>query len=146
MRIEIEIDGKYRDTEVTIRAPELTREIEKMVALMRMIHKQLGVRHDGETYLLDTEEILYIETVDRKTFVYTENRVYESDMKLYEMERELLEQDFLRISKQSIVNLRKVKSLRSDIDRKIRITLHNGEQMVVSRMYSEELRRKLGLK
>ena len=52
----------------------------------------------------------------------------------------------LRISKQSIVNLRKIKSLKTDINRKIRITLQNGEQIVVSRMYSDELRRKLGLR
>ena len=32
------------------------------------------------------------------------------------------------------------------INRKIRITLQNGEQIVVSRMYSDELRRKLGLR
>ncbi|MGI6315228.1 MAG: LytTR family DNA-binding domain-containing protein [Christensenellales bacterium] len=146
MRIEIDINDTYRDTEVTIRAPRLTRDIEKMVALMRMIDMQIGVKRGGETYLLDAGKILYIETVDRKTFVYTENQVYESDMRLYEMEQELLERDFLRVSKQSIVNLRKVKSLRSDVDRKIRITLQNGEQIVVSRMYSDELRRKLGLK
>ena len=62
------------------------------------------------------------------------------------MEQELLKQDFLRVSKQSIVNLRKIKSLKADINRKVRLTLVNGEQIVVSRMYSEELRRKLGLK
>ncbi|MBP5669790.1 MAG: LytTR family transcriptional regulator DNA-binding domain-containing protein, partial [Lachnospiraceae bacterium] len=51
-----------------------------------------------------------------------------------------------RISKQSIVNVRMIKSLKSDINRKIRITLKNDEQIVVSRLYSDELRRKLGLK
>ena len=62
------------------------------------------------------------------------------------MEQELLKQDFLRVSKQSIVNLRKIKSLKADINRKVRLTLTNGEQIVVSRMYADELRRKLGLK
>ena len=62
------------------------------------------------------------------------------------MEQELLKRDFLRISKQSIVNLRKIKSLKADINRKLRVTLQNGEQIVVSRMYSDELRRKLGLR
>ncbi|MCR5222403.1 MAG: LytTR family transcriptional regulator DNA-binding domain-containing protein [Lachnospiraceae bacterium] len=67
-------------------------------------------------------------------------------MKLYEVEKDLLEHDFLRISKQVIVNIRMIKSLRSEINRKIRVTLKNGEQIIVSRMYSDELRRKLGLK
>lgn len=146
MKIEIDIDEKYPDTEVTIRANKLDSDIERLVAMMRMVNMQIGVRKNDETYLLDVEKILYIEAVDRKTFVYTANDTYESDLKLYEIEQELLERDFFRISKQSIVNIRMIKSLRSDINRKIRITLKNDEQIVVSRLYSDELRRKLGLK
>ena len=146
MKINLDIDGKYDDIEVIIRAPHLNNDIERMVAMMRMIDMQIAVRKDNETYLLETEKILYIEAVDRKTFVYTNSENYESELKLYELEQELIERDFLRISKQSIVNLRKIKSLKTDVNRKIRITLQNGEQIVVSRMYSDELRRKLGLR
>ena len=146
MKIEIDIDDKYSDTTVIIKASHFSREVEKTVAIMRMIDMQIGVKKDDETYLLDIDKILYIEGVDRKTFVYTEEDTYESELKLYEIEQELLEREFLRISKQSIVNIRKIKSLKADINRKIRISLVNGEQIVVSRMYSDELRRKLGLK
>ena len=146
MKINLDIDGKYDDTEVIIRAPHLNNDIERIVAMMRMIDMQIAVRKDNETYLIETDKILYIEAVDRKTFVYTNSENYESELKLYEIEQELIERDFLRISKNSIVNLRKIKSLKTDVNRKIRITLQNGEQIVVSRMYSDELRRKLGLK
>ena len=146
MRIKIDIDETYPDTEVIVRAKRLTPDVEKLVALMRMVNMQIDVRQGEETYLLDADKILYIETVDRRTFVYTEKETYESELKLYEIEQELLAHDFLRISKQTIVNMRMIKSLRADIDRKIRVTLKNGEQIVVSRMYSDELRKKLGLK
>ena len=146
MKIEIDIDEKYPDTEVVIRANKLDSDVERLVAMMRMVNMQIGVRKNDETYLLDVEKILYIEAVERKTFVYTSDEIYESDLKLYEIEQELLERDFFRISKQSIVNIRMIKSLKSDINRKIRITLRNDEQIVVSRMYSDELRRKLGLR
>ena len=136
MRIEIDIDEKYPDTEVIIHARRITQDVEKLVALIRMVNMQIGVRQGEETFLLDAEKILYIETVDRRTFVYTEKETYESELKLYEIEQELLEHDFLRISKQTVVNIRAIKSLRADIDRKIRVTLKNGEQIVVSRMYS----------
>ena len=131
MKIEIDIDEKYPDTEVVIRANKLDSDVERLVAMMRMVNMQIGVRKNDETYLLDVEKILYIEAVERKTFVYTSDETYESDLKLYEIEQELLERDFFRISK---------------TNRKIRITLRNDEQIVVSRMYSDELRRKLGLK
>ena len=146
MKINLDIDGKYDDVEVIIRAPHLNNDIERMVAMMRMIDMQIAVKRDNETFLLDTDKILYVEAVERKTFVYTNTDTYESELKLYELEQELIERDFLRISKQSIVNLRKIKSLKTDVNRKIRITLQNGEQIVVSRMYSDELRRKLGLR
>ena len=146
MKIEIDIDEKYTDTEVVIRAKKLDTDVEKLVSMMRMVNMQIGVRRNDETYLLDAEKILYIEAVERKTFVYTSDETYESDLKLYEIEQEFLEHDFFRISKQCIVNIRMIRSLKSDINRKIRITLKNGEQIIVSRMYSDELRRKLGLK
>ncbi len=146
MKIEIDIDEKYDDTEIVIHAKKLTADIEKIVSLMRVVNMQIGVNSKDETFLLDIGKILYIEAVDRKTFVYTESETYESDLKLYEMEQELLEHDFLRVSKQTIVNIRMIKSLKADIDRKIRVTLKNDEQIIVSRMYSDELRRKLGLR
>lgn len=89
MKVEIDIDERYSDIEVVIKAPKLTQDIEKLISLMRMINMQIAVKKDAETYLLDTEKILYIEAVERSTFVYTEDATYESDLKLYEMEQQL---------------------------------------------------------
>lgn len=146
MKVEIDIDEKYQDTVVKITSPRLTPEVEKMVSLLRMMDSQIPVKKADETYILDTEKILYIEAVERNTFVYTEEEVYESNLKLYEFEARLSERDFIRISKQGLLNLKKVKSLKADINRRIRVTLVNDEQIVVSRMYSDELRSRLGVK
>ncbi len=146
MKIEIDVDDKYTDIGVRITAPTLTPEIERIVSLMRMMDLQIAVKKEDETILIDADQILYIEAVDRNTFVYTEVETYESDLKLYEFEQQLSERNFIRISKQSILNLRKVKSLKAELNRKIRVTLINGEQIIVSRMYSEELRKRLGVK
>ena len=146
MKVEIDIDDKYQDTVVKITSPKLTPEVEKMVSLLRMMDSQIPVKKADETYILDTEKILYIEAVERNTFVYTEEEVYESNLKLYEFESRLSERDFIRISKQGLLNLKKVKSLKADINRRIRVTLVNDEQIVVSRRYSDELRSRLGVK
>ena len=146
MKIEIEIDEKYTDLGVKVTAPELTPDIERIISLMRLIDMQIPVKQDGETILLDVDKIMYIEAVERNTFVYTKDNNYESALKLYEFEQQLPEKNFIRISKQSILNLRKVKSLKTDINRKICVTLLNGERIVVSRMYAEELRKRLGIK
>lgn len=146
MKINIDVDSKYSDMGVDIHVPSLTPEVEKIISLMRMMDMQIAAKKGDETVLLDVGDILYIEAVERNTFIYTEKETYESSFKLYEFEQQLSEKDFIRISKQSILNLRKVKSLRSDINRKIRVTLLNDEQIIVSRMYSDELRKRLGVK
>ena len=146
MKIEIDIDDKYPDISVQIKTPSINQDVEKIISMMRMINMQLAVKREDETFLLDIDKILYIEAVERNTFVYTEDTAYESDLKLYEVEKELLEKKFFRVSKQSIINLRKIKSLKAEINRKIRVTLVNGEQIIVSRMYADELRKCLGVK
>jgi len=117
-----------------------------MIATLRMMDNQLTVRLDDTIHILDVYEILYVEAVDRKTFVYTENQVFESDFRLYELEGQLPDSYFFRINKSCIVNLRKIKSLKADLERRIRITMDNGEQLIASRMYADELRKKLGVK
>ena len=146
MKIEIDTDDRYKDIGVHITAPALTPEIERIISLLRMMDMQIAVKRGDETVLMDADRILYIEAVDRNTFVYTENETYESELKLYEFEQLFSRRNFIRISKQGILNLKKVSSLKSDINRKIRVTLVNGEQIIVSRMYSDELRKRLGIR
>ena len=85
-------------------AKEMKQEIEKMMAILRMLDMQLTVRKENTTFFLDLSKVLYIEAVERNTFVYTDEGVYESEMKLYEL------------------------------------------QIMVSRMYADELRKRLGVK
>lgn len=146
MKIEIDIDEKYKELAVDIKAPKLTKDIEKMISLMRMIDMQLAVKKENEIILLEANQILYIEAVDRKTFVYTEDDFYEIDLRLYEVEQQLTNQGFVRISKTHILNLKKIQSLKADINHKIRVTMINGEQIIVSRNYAEELRKRLRVK
>lgn len=145
MKISINIDEVVQDTEIQISCNQLTPEIEKILATLRILNQQLMVTKNEETHLLDVAKIIYIEAVDRKTFVYTNDEYYESKLKLYEMEERLVASGFFRISKSNLVQLRMIKSLKNDLDRKLRLTLENGEQIIVSRQYAEELKKRLGV-
>lgn len=146
MKIAINIDENIKDTEISISCSRLTPEVEKMIATLRILNQQMMVTQKDETVILDVSKIVYIESVDRKTFVYTKDTVYESKIKLYEVEEELCESGFFRASKSCIVQLRYIKSLKADIDRRIRLTLESGEQIMVSRQYADELKKRLGVK
>ena len=66
-------------------------------------------------------------------------------MKLYELEAALAQYNFIRVSKNTICSLSKIKTLKSEVDRKIKITMENDYQIIASRMYADELRKKLGV-
>lgn len=143
MKISIDVNENLTDTEVIISCRKLTPDIEKLLATIRVLNQQMMAVKEGETYILDVAGIVYIESVDRKTFVYTEKDCYESKLKLYEMEERLCEGGFFRVSKSCLVNIHFIKSLRNDINRKIRLTLENGEQIMVSRQYADEIKARL---
>lgn len=145
MKITINIDEKIQETEIKISCNQLTYEVENLIATLRMLNQQMLVSKENENFLLDVNEISYIEAVDRKTFVYTEDDIYESKLKLYEMEEKLWQSGFIRISKSCLVRLKYIKSIKNDVERKLRLTMKNGEQIIVSRQYAEEIKKRLGV-
>lgn len=146
MKISININEKHPETEIVINSKSLTPEVEKIIAALRMLDSQITASKDGEAYILDVAKIAYVESVDRKTFVYTKDDCFESKLKLYEIEELLCQSGFLRISKASLVHLKFIRSIRTELDRKLRLTLENGEQIIVSRQYADELKQRLGVK
>lgn len=145
MKIAINIDAAVTETEIQVSCGQLTPEIEKILATLRVLNQQLMVTKEDETYILDVSKIIYVEAVDRKTFVYTRESFYESKLKLYEMEERLMECGFFRISKSCLVQLRNIKSLKNDVNHRIRLTLESGEQMIVTRQYADEIKKRLGV-
>ncbi len=146
MKISINTDPSLNETEIVINCPGLTADTERLIALLRIMDSRMTVVKDDETYMLDISEIAYIESVDRKTFVYTLNECYETKLRLYETEERLCGSGFLRVSKSCLVNLKHIRSLRAELDRRLRLTLENGEQIIVSRQYSDDIKTRLGVK
>lgn len=146
MKITIHSGETIKETEITISCNCLTPEIEKIISILRMMDRKLTGTKEGETYLIDVDQVLYIDTVDKKTFIYTMDSVYETGLKLYELEEQLVKADFFRANKSCIINFRKIVSLKADFDRRIRVTLTNKEQLIVSRQYAEYVKQRLGVK
>ena len=145
MKITIQTDDSVHETILSITCKEITPELERLVEVFRLSDKKLSVKVNGEIHLIDLKAILYAETVERCTFIYTENGVFESPLRLYELESMLAEHNFIRVNKSTLMNLGKIESLKSDIDRRIRVTLKNGCQLIISRAYAEDFKSRLGL-
>ena len=145
MKITVDINEKINDTEISIHCKQITPNIENIIAMLQMMNQQLVVTKNNENYLLDVSKILYIEALERKTFVYANDDIYETKLKLYEMEERLCQSGFLRVSKSCLVHLKFIKSIKNDVERKLRLTLENGEQIMVSRQYAEEIKKRMGV-
>ena len=145
MKITIQTDASVQETTLCITCREITPELERLIEALRLSDKKLSVKINGEVHLIDLKQILYAEVVDRCTFIYTENGVFESALRLYELELMLSEHNFFRVNKSTLLNLNKIESLKSDIDRRIRVTLKNGYQLIISRAYAEDFKARLGV-
>lgn len=143
MKININIDSCYKETEITINSSQLNEELEKVIASLRVLDQKLTGTLNNQTYILDAAKVLYIDTTDKKTFLYTRASVYESSLRLYELEEMLNASDFFRAGKSSIINFNKIKSLKSDIDGKFIVTMENNEKLIVSRQYASYIKEKL---
>ena len=75
LKITVNINEKLDDIEININCSQVTPRVENMIAMLRMINQQMVVTKDGENYLLDVSKIIYIEALERKTFVYVDTEV-----------------------------------------------------------------------
>lgn len=150
MKVILEKVSSPEDERAIIKAAEVTEEIRSAMDLLEnncrsiLVSELSDERPSGETIMLGTDKIYYTESIDKKTFVYTKEKCYGSKLRLYELE-ETLSSNFFRCSKSLIVNIRKIRSVKSELNGRMIAELLNGEQLVISRSYVKDLKRKLGV-
>ena len=122
---------------------ETYEEKEKVLTLINTMNtKIIGYKRDKK-YFIQIESIYYIELIDKKTFIYTKEECYESPLWLYQIE-EQLDQQFIRVNKSTILNMKYIKSLKADIGSRNIVYLDNQDQILVSRTYAKEFKKRLG--
>jgi DNA-binding LytR/AlgR family response regulator len=127
-----------------IRVKSVTDNILRAVNLLKC-PDSLTVYGESGALFIDASDIFYAESVDMKTFIYGEHEVYRSKMRLYEIEELLSSGDFLRISKQTIVNVPKIKEISPAGGGRFIAELQNGEKIIIARSYVPALKRRFGL-
>ena len=108
MKITIDERPEASGIEVAIVCRRTDQQVLDIVARLRMFDRKVTGSADGGTYVVNAEDILYVESVDKHTFFYTANDVYETALRLYEMEERLEGCDFLRVAKGCVVNFRRI--------------------------------------
>lgn len=140
MKLFIEQNDMHKETEIHIKCGPIDAELQHIIDEIQTLMFSVPVSKDGAISKLSPEEIFYFDSVDEKVFAYTYNNVYTCDYKLYEIEEKMGKFGFARISKSVIVNIRKIREIKPQLNGRFEAILDNGERQVVNRHYVSGLK------
>lgn len=144
MKIIIEEITNINETEIIVKCKERTDDIDNIVDTLKLFDKTISGKKDKETYIIKPADIFYFDSANDKVFCYTKDDVYETNYKLYEIEQIFQKSTYLRVNKNIVLNINKIKSFKSSFNGRIEATLLNGEMVEISRNYVPALKQKLG--
>ena len=145
MKITITEPGEVEEDEIIVRCRHMDQQLLKLIYAIKAGRERITALQDGDYFQVAPDEIYYFEAVDSKVFLYLEKEVYETKLKLYELEGIFRNTDFFRASKSCIVNPSKVKRLSPAFNGRFEALMRNGERVIISRQYVPVLKQKLGL-
>ena len=117
-----------------------------MLSILKNEKLFLVGEENGAHYKVPYSNVFYIEVVDKKSFIYTQDKVYQSAEKLYQLEEKLLPHKFIRIGKSMLLNIEVIQSVSPTLSGRFEATLVNDERVAVSRKYVPELKKALGMR
>lgn len=131
------------EDEVIIKYKEMNNQIKDIIMYVNEQVSPIIGSMNKEQHILTQNEIYYFESVDNMVFAYTKSESYETKHTLYELEDILNKRRFFRCSKSIIINITRIKALKSLAGNRIDATLDNQEHVIISRRYAKEFRRRL---
>ena len=129
--------------EVKISYQEMTEEVKRVAGFVRSVSQTICCKKDNEKYVIPVSDIYNVESVDKKTFVYCEEEIFQSNYRLYEIEELLSDSGFVRVSKATILNIEKLTGIKTMVNSRLEAMLSNGESVCVTRKYLKEIKEAL---
>ena len=144
LKIKVE-SAELPETEVIIRGDVTSEEVVSLLQLLKKRNSgKLILYKEEEQYIVDADEIVFIEVSDNKVCAYTKQDTYEAKQKLYEIKELLGSKSFAQINKSVIVNINCVKSIQAEFSGNYRLKLKNRkESLTISRKYFKEFRERI---
>lgn len=128
---------------IVIRYKERTPEINRIIGILEGSENKLWGKNETGSVCINIHELLYLESVDEKVFAYTGDKVLRIDGTLNTFMTDMDDGTFFRCSKSMVINVGKVKELKSLSSNRIDATMEGGEHIIISRRYASDFRRLL---
>lgn len=146
MKVEIKIDDSYIEPKILILTADMTEDVNLILNKLSENTPQVisGCKNE-KIEVIEQEDLIRIYAGSGKVFAVTEKGEYTVRFRLYEIEKRLNHNQFVRISNSEIINLKKVNNFDLSFTGTIRVELINGTAAYVSRRYVSKIKKILGI-
>lgn len=141
LKVKFTQQKERNEIEIEIKYCEMNNKIKNLITRLEKYNYTISGNENGRIYKIDVDDIFYIESIERKTFIYSTKQVFRTEKKLYQLLDELKPYDFVQISKSVIVNINVLESMKMLGNSRIQVSLQNGEKLNASRTYIPNIKR-----
>lgn len=143
MKVTVQKIVKDAEEQVVICCFEVTDDVKSIVRFVKSTGETLSGYSEERVSQIALQDVLYVEAVNNRVFACTAKQTYELKCKLYEFEKAHEARRFFRCSKSFVINLMKVKHVRPILNGRFAATMLSGEEVIISRQYVPELKKRL---
>lgn len=146
MKVTIKVSAEAKETYAVIYTNEITTEVRRAASLLESatVGSMITVTDNERIIVLRPEEVYLIRVENEKTMIYTKSKCYGCAKRLYEFEA-ALGNDFIRISKSTIINLQYLDCVEPTFGGLMLAVLKNGCKDSISRKYLPAFKKSIGL-
>lgn len=137
IRLNLYEDEKNTDEHIDIYYSEMKPVIKKVIDIVNQEKPVLAGTIDGEKVFLKMEAVYYMDTVDKRVYAYTKEKVYQLQYSLAQLEEMLGDYGFVRINKSNLVNIFKIEKIKPEVNMRVGAMFDNGEKLYINRSYKK---------
>lgn len=145
MKVNIKIIEKLKEESCTFNIHKVTSFIQDIVSTLEKSTDNYLIANStskNEQEKISYSNIIYLEYLERKMFIYTNESIFEIKSPLYKLEHDL-PNNFIRISKTVIINIHFINKFSVKPNGNLEAILSNEEKVIVSRKYVSSLKKTL---
>jgi len=138
MRIKLRLNKTTQESiqgELTEKNIEISEESKLILTEEDYIGDTLECRDEKGIVIVNTENICYMESVGHDVYVYADNVQYKTRLRIYQLEKLLPPEQFIRISNSIIIKKNSIRHIKPALSCKFYLTLINGDVVDVTRTY-----------
>lgn len=143
MKLTINQGSNQEEPEIIINCSYVDKTLKKIIDYITQFTFTIEGENSGKMYQLPIDKIFYIESVDGRTYLYDKTNSYLCKKSLQVLEEALEYTPFARVSKTCLLNTFYLRCVETYPNHRLKAELSNGEQIIISRNYIDNLYKKI---